>query len=282
MPSFFWNTPPFESDYVEMATDDGQQVTNKNVSPLVDARLETAHALISWESRGIRLEKIKTWDRWHQMTTCRMPTFDLMAAMADLAAISPGTPSRFQQLMTELLAEHAPCLKWIRCSGFVDVFCLTLSFVAIRCPCLQMSHMSLYWYFLQLWCTWKKASPALFHSGSGSATPEAAEDRLARANHLLGHGWTWAGGILAVPVLQAVGTDDSQMTCSVVESRCGGRGVHGSPALLGTGCQSLLNAGTRASWAWDQRWGRTIPRGHTMRQNWTHYIDYIYIRNLIR
>jgi hypothetical protein len=40
-----------------------------------------------------------------------MPTFDLMAAMADLAAISPGTPSRFQQLMTELLAEHAPCLK---------------------------------------------------------------------------------------------------------------------------------------------------------------------------
>jgi len=35
-----------------------------------------------------------------------MPTFDLMAAMADLAAISPGTPSRFQQLMTELLAEH--------------------------------------------------------------------------------------------------------------------------------------------------------------------------------
>eukprot|EP00435_Cladocopium_sp_Y103_P070688 s502_g35.t2 len=35
-----------------------------------------------------------------------MPTFDLMAAMADLAAMSPGTPSRFQQLMTELLAEH--------------------------------------------------------------------------------------------------------------------------------------------------------------------------------
>ena len=38
-----------------------------------------------------------------------------MAEMADFAASQLGLPGRFQQLIEELVAEHAPCLDRIHC-----------------------------------------------------------------------------------------------------------------------------------------------------------------------